>query len=713
MSSTPEPQNESQSGGPPYPPRNAMLGGLPTVLPDVPVTSVFLVLYFVFGIVHFVIFRKNKDRGHKFIFNAAIFGLCKIRIITMSLRLAWTYYPRNVNLGLAANVVCYCGMIIPLFVNWFFVQRIIRAQHARIGWSVPYRIFHRAALIALIIALCLLIAGSICQSYTLDPYLLNVYRWFHISVITYFTAFCLTPAVLVLISAIVPRTEVEKFGAGRLRINIAILLASVTLLAIGQIFRCVIAWIPPVPLRNAEGEALESPWYLGKACFYVFNFLVEILVVLLFAVVRVDLRFHVPNGSKIAGDYSGRNSRYTLGPPESEKHFAADSLLTSHENNSSETLHQYSASLFNDTRTLADSLKYGSSTLEVDQTTGHWKVKRVSHSSAGSRASLQSSSIRTSLGDRSTLAYNNNSTTPPVPFAPKEWPLPHTPRPRTSIPVLEHSNPPSRRGTPLSFPAQNLYPSASGTSVSAALSQLEQNSASNKGPPPCYACCPPPPIEVYQPTLPVGTQDKGKGVLAKCPTCHQKRTRKRSTYPPNTAVLHSAQSRSSTMLREKNSGLSERVSSPQTIREVPSVPLIPRAYTPGLYGTALPSPPPASSPSTNHRRSPSSLEIISLSPSLSPAQHVASSTGAHRVVDVSLQGEAASLVAVVEHDDIEYAGSEEARRSGESMGMRAGGGYGLARQRTQGTQTEERNSRRFSFGDEPVEMLRAVKTRAG
>lgn len=51
-----------------------MLGGIPTVMPDVPVTSVFLALYTFFGIVHFIIFRKNKDRGHKFIFNAAIFG---------------------------------------------------------------------------------------------------------------------------------------------------------------------------------------------------------------------------------------------------------------------------------------------------------------------------------------------------------------------------------------------------------------------------------------------------------------------------------------------------------------------------------------------------------------------------------------------------------------------------------------------------------------
>ena len=71
----------------------------------------------------------------------------------------------------------------------------------------------------------------------------------------------------------------------------------------------------------------EDPaWYQSKACFYIFNFTVEIigmylaycstltrdqtemliqdLVIFLYIVVRVDKRFWVPNGSHGAGDYS-------------------------------------------------------------------------------------------------------------------------------------------------------------------------------------------------------------------------------------------------------------------------------------------------------------------------------------------------------------------------------------------------------------------------
>ena len=71
----------------------------------------------------------------------------------MSLRIAWSNYPRNVGLAIAANIFVYIGTIILYGVNWFFVQRVVRAQHARLGWSTPYRIFHRGGLVVLVTTL--------------------------------------------------------------------------------------------------------------------------------------------------------------------------------------------------------------------------------------------------------------------------------------------------------------------------------------------------------------------------------------------------------------------------------------------------------------------------------------------------------------------------------------------------------------------------------
>ncbi|KAK3060612.1 hypothetical protein LTS18_008151 [Coniosporium uncinatum] len=46
------------------------------------------------------------------------------------------------------------------------------------------------------------------------------------------------------------------------------------------------------------------PAYLSKGPFYVFNFTVEVLTVYLYAYVRVDRRFHIPNGAKGPGSYT-------------------------------------------------------------------------------------------------------------------------------------------------------------------------------------------------------------------------------------------------------------------------------------------------------------------------------------------------------------------------------------------------------------------------
>lgn len=48
------------------------------MIPDIPITAVFLVLYLILGVVHIKILKSNKGRGHKFIFNGALLGKPKL-----------------------------------------------------------------------------------------------------------------------------------------------------------------------------------------------------------------------------------------------------------------------------------------------------------------------------------------------------------------------------------------------------------------------------------------------------------------------------------------------------------------------------------------------------------------------------------------------------------------------------------------------------------
>ncbi|KAH8732599.1 hypothetical protein GQ44DRAFT_670152 [Phaeosphaeriaceae sp. PMI808] len=520
--------------GPPYPPRNQVLGGGPSIIPDVPVTAAFLALYLIFGIIHVKIFRSNKGREHKFVFNGAILGLCKIRVITMALRMAWTYHPRNVGLGLAANIFVYVGTIILFAINWFFVQRIVRAQHQRLGWSTAYRIFHRGALVVLVVSLIMVILANVWQFYTLNENIFRVLRALQLTGQTYFTVFSFAPAVLVLISVLIPRNDIEKFGAGRLSINISILLFAVTVLTIGQLFRCVVLWIPQTPVRGPTGRLVEAPWYLHKICFYVFNFVTEVLVVIMFAIVRVDIRFHVPNGSRMSGDYSGRNSRanlhssdqisnnLTLSAMASQKSLACESPIEPlmSKNDSNETLHQYNTSIFEDSHTLADSLKFGSSTLEIDSKTGTWKVKRISTGSS-SRGSCTpcTTPTRSSLQDR-TVTFADQ--TPPVPNIPSST----TTRPSTA------SLPPKQRYYPHTQPSPKRPLDTRGHAIRhSTLSSPDHNAATKPLIP-----HPDPWIKGKFPATPPPLyNDPSSYPNDKSPTTRAA-PRKRAVYPPKSAL---------------------------------------------------------------------------------------------------------------------------------------------------------------------------------
>jgi hypothetical protein len=106
-----------------------------------------------------------------------------------------------------------------------------------------------------------------------------------------------------MLTLLIPYSPLDSFGIGRLRTKVIVLLISTTFLSLGAWYRCGVAFQTPVPRTQ------PLPGYLGKAPFYIFNFLVEIQTVLMYAILRVDLRWHVPNGAKGPGSYSKKQGQ--------------------------------------------------------------------------------------------------------------------------------------------------------------------------------------------------------------------------------------------------------------------------------------------------------------------------------------------------------------------------------------------------------------------
>ncbi len=286
--------------GPPYASTAAVLGGTPTVRLDVPIVAVFLLLFLLGAACHIRIYRLNLRRGHKFLISGFLFAFCMARVTTCIMRIIWATRPTNIRISLAATIFVTAGVVLVYLINIVLVQRILRAMQPHTCWHPLFNFAFLVIYALLVVALCLLISFTVQSVYTLD---LNQHRiardvQLYGGTLIAFVAFL--PIPLILGGSVVSRNPPkDNFGTGRFGSKVRLLLSTAALLSLGAWFRAGTSYLPPRP-RN------HPAWYHSKACFYIFGLLIELAVVWLYVIFRVDKRFHVPDGSKGPGDYSAK-----------------------------------------------------------------------------------------------------------------------------------------------------------------------------------------------------------------------------------------------------------------------------------------------------------------------------------------------------------------------------------------------------------------------
>ncbi|SLM37081.1 Protein of unknown function DUF3112 [Lasallia pustulata] len=290
--------SQSQQHGPPYAPTNASLGGLPTVKLDVPITSVFLGLFLLGAIGHMTVFQVNRKHGHNFVISGAMFGFCMARSVACIMRIVWANRPRSVPIALAASIFVLVGSVIGFIVNLNFAHRIIRALNPKVGWHPALKLTFIFIYCLVGISIALLVSFTVASFYTLDPAKRRNTRDVQLYGSTVFAVVSFLPIPMVLVAlATGPKTGRENFGVGTIRSKIILLFYGATLLALGAWFRAGTNYLTPRPASRPRPDQ-------SKACFYVFYFTVEILVIWTYLIFRIDQRYHVPDGSRGPGDYS-------------------------------------------------------------------------------------------------------------------------------------------------------------------------------------------------------------------------------------------------------------------------------------------------------------------------------------------------------------------------------------------------------------------------
>lgn len=278
----------------------AIVGGVPSPAIDDPIAVVLLLLFLLSAAAHMAILRINKARQLKFVFSGMLFALCLLRGVSLVARMIWASYPDTVNAVIAASVMTQCGSVLIFIINLFFAQRVLRAYHPRLGW-------HRGAcyavwfLIACVLC-CLVMAiiATIHSFFTLSRRAREADRAVQLFAGSYlaFLAFLPVPVVALAVAARYPRRHfrVEKFGAGRWRAKVGLLIFTSLVATLGAGFRVGV---------NFDGRPGADPaWFHSRACYYCFNFVTDLVVSTAYLLARFDRRFIVPDGARGPGDYS-------------------------------------------------------------------------------------------------------------------------------------------------------------------------------------------------------------------------------------------------------------------------------------------------------------------------------------------------------------------------------------------------------------------------
>lgn len=221
------------------------------------------------------------------------------RIVTCTLRIASICLPKDLQLAIAATIFVAAGVLIAFIINIIWAQRILRATHPTLGWHGVTRIVFIAIYVLIGLTLAITITSVVQNFYTLRPRTKFIDRALQLYGSTFLVVISSLPLLIVGLALALPRrTPLEKFGAGKHSVKIGVLLTGATLLTTGAWYRCGTNWQTPVP------RSQPLPGYFAKPCFYIFNFGVEILTLYLYAIMRTDLRFHIPDGAKGPGSYT-------------------------------------------------------------------------------------------------------------------------------------------------------------------------------------------------------------------------------------------------------------------------------------------------------------------------------------------------------------------------------------------------------------------------
>ncbi|KAI0009509.1 hypothetical protein F4779DRAFT_640480 [Xylariaceae sp. FL0662B] len=307
--------------------RTAVIGGTPTPPVDDPVACVLLSLFAASAGAHLAILRRGRARAKKkkkkkhrrdlrffYLCGTLLVALCVLRAAALIVRVVWASTPAaGRGVAVAANITTQTGSVLVFVLNLVFAHRVLRAYLPKLGRGRGRaREAGRAAFAFLLVCVagCLIatITASAQSFFASDA---RVRHRDHVVLLvagTYLAALAFLPVPIVALPALLtPRGEfpVEKFGSGRWRTKVGLLLFTSLIATLGAGFRAGATF----DTRPADRPA----WFHGRAAYYCFNYVTDLVISTAYLLARCDRRFLVVSGGARKHDHPSHDQESAPG----------------------------------------------------------------------------------------------------------------------------------------------------------------------------------------------------------------------------------------------------------------------------------------------------------------------------------------------------------------------------------------------------------------
>lgn len=266
---------------PPYPILTAQVGGIPELIPDLPITAVFLAFFLLVTLWSSIIIFKQIRNHQRWTIAAIILLFAAERTPALVMRIAWTFRPTNIAIAVTSHILLQAGVVVLYLGNLVYVGAVIRAGTGRHTWLT---ILEAALSIMTLSAFVMGVVSVVVEVHTLDERTRENCLWLQRAVATYFVALTTTPLALLVAAFRGHRKSLFRVMKDTFS-DAAITTVAALLCMLTSSFRAAVSWAPQRALFNPA-------WYHSRAAFYAFELAPEVLLLLVYMLARVDQRFH-------------------------------------------------------------------------------------------------------------------------------------------------------------------------------------------------------------------------------------------------------------------------------------------------------------------------------------------------------------------------------------------------------------------------------------